>query len=108
MSVDLAVATPAFLDLTFVGLEQIPAPGEERFAGDLLRSPGGGAITAPSLNASAPRAPSVTTTTSAQADSRCAASRGDAQPVRTSASFSLTNRARAPHSAVGPSVTASL
>ena len=46
MSVDLAVATPAFLDLTFVGLEQIPAPGEERFAGDLLRSPGGGAITA--------------------------------------------------------------
>jgi sugar/nucleoside kinase (ribokinase family) len=46
MSVDLAVATPAFLDLTFVGLEKIPEPGEERFAGDLLRSPGGGAITA--------------------------------------------------------------
>lgn len=46
MTVDLAVATPAFLDLTFVGLEKIPAPGEERFAGDLLRSPGGGAITA--------------------------------------------------------------
>jgi ribokinase len=46
VSVDLAVATPAFLDLTFVGLEQIPAPGEERFAGDLVRSPGGGAITA--------------------------------------------------------------
>jgi sugar/nucleoside kinase (ribokinase family) len=46
MTVDLAVATPAFLDLTFVGLEKIPGPGEERFAGDLLRSPGGGAITA--------------------------------------------------------------
>jgi ribokinase len=46
MTVDLAVATPAFLDVTFVGLEKIPGPGEERFAGDLLRSPGGGAITA--------------------------------------------------------------
>jgi sugar/nucleoside kinase (ribokinase family) len=43
---DLAVVTPAFLDLTFVGLEDMPAPGEERYAGDLLRSPGGGAITA--------------------------------------------------------------
>ena len=46
MSVDLAVATPTFLDLTFVGLEGMPAPGEERFAADLVRSPGGGAITA--------------------------------------------------------------
>jgi sugar/nucleoside kinase (ribokinase family) len=46
MGVDLAVATPAFLDLTFVGLEALPEPGEERFAGDLVRSPGGGAITA--------------------------------------------------------------
>jgi sugar/nucleoside kinase (ribokinase family) len=43
---DLVVATPVFLDLTFVGLESLPALGEERFAGDLLRSPGGGAITA--------------------------------------------------------------
>jgi ribokinase len=43
---DLIVATPAFLDLTFVGLEALPALGEERFAGDLVRSPGGGAITA--------------------------------------------------------------
>jgi sugar/nucleoside kinase (ribokinase family) len=43
---DLAVSTPAFLDLTFVGLEALPGPGEERFAGDLLQSPGGGAITA--------------------------------------------------------------
>ena len=46
MTVDLAVATPTFLDLTFVGLEGLPAPGQERFAADLVRSPGGGAITA--------------------------------------------------------------
>src|SRR4051794_41804048 len=46
MSVDLAVATPTYLDLTLVGLEALPALGEERFASDLLRSPGGGAITA--------------------------------------------------------------
>jgi ribokinase len=43
---DVVVATPVFLDLTFVGLESLPAMGEERFAADLLRSPGGGAITA--------------------------------------------------------------
>jgi ribokinase len=46
VSVDLAVATPAFLDLNFVGLESLPGPGEERFAGELRRAPGGGAITA--------------------------------------------------------------
>jgi len=46
LSIELAVATPAFLDLTFVGLEALPEPGEERFAGELIRSPGGGAITA--------------------------------------------------------------
>jgi ribokinase len=46
MTVDLAVATPTFLDLTFVGLEGLPGAGEERFAADLVRSPGGGAITA--------------------------------------------------------------
>jgi sugar/nucleoside kinase (ribokinase family) len=46
MKVDLAVVTPAYLDYTFVGLEALPGPGEERFAGDMLRSPGGGAITA--------------------------------------------------------------
>jgi sugar/nucleoside kinase (ribokinase family) len=46
LRVELAVATPAFLDLTFVGLEALPAPGEERFAGEMIRSPGGGAITA--------------------------------------------------------------
>jgi len=44
--VDLAVATPAFLDLTIVGLDAPPELGEERFASDLSRSPGGGAITA--------------------------------------------------------------
>ncbi len=43
---DLVIATPAFLDMTLVGLEGLPALGQERFAGDLLRSPGGGAITA--------------------------------------------------------------
>jgi ribokinase len=46
LSIELAVATPAYLDLTFVGLESLPSPGEERFAGELMRSPGGGAITA--------------------------------------------------------------
>jgi sugar/nucleoside kinase (ribokinase family) len=44
--IDLVVATPVFLDLTFVGLESLPTLGEERFAAELLRSPGGGAITA--------------------------------------------------------------
>jgi sugar/nucleoside kinase (ribokinase family) len=43
---DLVVATPIFLDLTFVGMESLPALGEERFAAELVRSPGGGAITA--------------------------------------------------------------
>jgi ribokinase len=34
------------MDMTFVGLEGLPQLGEERFAGDLVRTPGGGAITA--------------------------------------------------------------
>ena len=55
LSIELAVATPAYLDLTFVGLESLPEPGEERFAGELMRSPGGGAITA--VAAAAARAP---------------------------------------------------
>ncbi len=46
MSVDVVIAVPAFMDMTFVGLEALPRLGEERFAGDLVRSPGGGAITA--------------------------------------------------------------
>jgi sugar/nucleoside kinase (ribokinase family) len=44
--IDLVVATPAYLDYTLVGLEALPGPGEETFAGDMLRSPGGGAISA--------------------------------------------------------------
>lgn len=43
---DLVVATPVFLDLTFVGLDILPVEGEERFAADLMQTPGGGAITA--------------------------------------------------------------
>ena len=46
MSVDVVVTATAFMDLTFIGLEALPSTGEERFAGDLLRSPGGGAINA--------------------------------------------------------------
>jgi len=46
LRIEFAVATPAYLDHTFVGLEALPSPGEERFAGELVRSPGGGAITA--------------------------------------------------------------
>jgi len=42
---ELVVATPVFLDLTFVGLESLPKLGEERFAAELMRAPGGGAIT---------------------------------------------------------------
>jgi len=45
-SVDVVVTATAFMDITFIGLESVPRPGEERFAGDLLRSPGGGAINA--------------------------------------------------------------
>jgi sugar/nucleoside kinase (ribokinase family) len=46
MSVDVVVTATPFMDLTFIGLEALPRTGEERFAGDLLRSPGGGAINA--------------------------------------------------------------
>ena len=46
MPTELAVITPAFLDMTFIGLEALPGIGQERYAGDLVRSPGGGAITA--------------------------------------------------------------
>jgi sugar/nucleoside kinase (ribokinase family) len=46
VSVDLVVVTPTYLDYTLVGLEALPAPGEETFAGDMLRSPGGGGISA--------------------------------------------------------------
>jgi sugar/nucleoside kinase (ribokinase family) len=46
VTVDVACGEPAFLDLTFAGLEALPGAGEERFAHDLLRSPGGGATIA--------------------------------------------------------------
>jgi ribokinase len=46
VSVDLVCVDPAFVDLTFVGLDAVPAPGEERHADDLLRSPGGAATVA--------------------------------------------------------------
>ena len=46
MTVDLACGELAFVDLTFAGLDAHPAPGEERHARDLVRTPGGAAITA--------------------------------------------------------------
>jgi ribokinase len=49
MTVDVACGELAFVDVTFVGLERLPGPGEERRALDLQRSPGGGAITAIAL-----------------------------------------------------------
>jgi sugar/nucleoside kinase (ribokinase family) len=49
MSVDVVCGELAFVDVTFVGLERLPGPGEERRAIDLQRSPGGGAITAIAL-----------------------------------------------------------
>jgi sugar/nucleoside kinase (ribokinase family) len=49
MSVDVACGELAFVDITFVGLEKLPGPGEERRAVDLQRSAGGGAITAVAL-----------------------------------------------------------
>ena len=50
MSVDVACGDLAFVDITFAGLERVPGPGEERRAQDLLRSPGGAAITAIALS----------------------------------------------------------
>ena len=49
MSVDVACVGHAFLDITFEGLEALPAPGEERYAEDLHTTPGGAAITAVGL-----------------------------------------------------------
>lgn len=46
MTVDLACGELAFVDLTFPGLDALPAAGEERHSRDFLRSPGGAAITA--------------------------------------------------------------
>ena len=47
--IDVACGELAFVDITFVGLERLPGPGEERRATDLQRSAGGGAITAVAL-----------------------------------------------------------
>ena len=44
--IDVAVATTPFLDITFSGLDALPQPGQERYARQLHRSAGGGAITA--------------------------------------------------------------
>jgi sugar/nucleoside kinase (ribokinase family) len=46
---DVVCAGPVFLDVTFDGLEALPAPGEEKFARDLHTTPGGAAITAVGL-----------------------------------------------------------
>ena len=46
MSVDVVCAGHVFLDLTFEGLGEVPAPGTERFARTLHETPGGAAITA--------------------------------------------------------------
>jgi sugar/nucleoside kinase (ribokinase family) len=43
---ELVCAAPAYLDLTFVGLDALPDLGREQFARGLLRSPGGGALNA--------------------------------------------------------------
>jgi ribokinase len=46
VSVDVVCACAVFLDLTFEGLEELPAPGRERYARELHQTPGGGGITA--------------------------------------------------------------
>jgi sugar/nucleoside kinase (ribokinase family) len=45
-AVDVACIGPAFLDLTFEGLDELPGPGQERHARELYATPGGAAITA--------------------------------------------------------------
>jgi sugar/nucleoside kinase (ribokinase family) len=46
VTVDVVCAGPVFLDLTFEGLDELPAPGQERFARELHETPGGAGITA--------------------------------------------------------------
>jgi sugar/nucleoside kinase (ribokinase family) len=46
VTVDVVCTGPVFLDLTFEGLDALPALGEERYARDLHATPGGAAITA--------------------------------------------------------------
>ena len=47
---DVVCAGAVYLDLTFAGLDAVPRPGEERWAHDLLLSPGGMANTAVGLS----------------------------------------------------------
>jgi sugar/nucleoside kinase (ribokinase family) len=47
--VDVACVGSAFLDLTFEGLDELPGPGQERFARELHATPGGIAIAAVGL-----------------------------------------------------------
>src|ERR671933_2993539 len=47
---DVVCAGAVYLDLTFAGLERLPRPGEERWARELLLSPGGMANTAVGLS----------------------------------------------------------
>ena len=47
MGVDLAVATPVFLDYTFVGLEGLPGPGERSMSPAKRSSPGPGRPSSP-------------------------------------------------------------
>ncbi len=49
MTAEVVCAGPVFLDLTFVGLEELPEPGRERFALELHETPGGAGITAVGL-----------------------------------------------------------
>jgi ribokinase len=46
LTVDVVCTGSVFLDLTFEGLDALPALGEERYARDLHATPGGAAITA--------------------------------------------------------------
>ena len=46
VALELACVAPAAVDLTFIGLDGMPELGHERFARELLQSPGGGALNA--------------------------------------------------------------
>lgn len=50
MNIDVVCADPAFLDITFEGLDALPPPGSEFFARELHESAGGAAITAIGLS----------------------------------------------------------
>src|SRR5258708_34369643 len=48
-SVDVLVAGELFADLVMTGFDALPQPGEEAFASEFRREPGGAAITAMGL-----------------------------------------------------------